>query len=57
MDNLEDWFKAGIDGVGIGSTLVKTDIDTQEELDEIAVKARQLVEFTKEIWTHYRLKE
>lgn len=49
MENMKDWFKAGIDGVGIGSTLVKTEISTKEELDAITVKASQFTERLKKI--------
>ncbi|WP_431128656.1 bifunctional 4-hydroxy-2-oxoglutarate aldolase/2-dehydro-3-deoxy-phosphogluconate aldolase [Flagellimonas flava] len=47
MDNLEEWFKAGIDGVGVASTLVKKEASKQEDLIEIVGKAQQFVAFTK----------
>lgn len=47
MDNLEEWFKAGIDGVGVASTLVKKETSKQEDLSEIVGKAQQFVAFTK----------
>ncbi|WP_422350595.1 bifunctional 4-hydroxy-2-oxoglutarate aldolase/2-dehydro-3-deoxy-phosphogluconate aldolase [Flagellimonas sp.] len=47
MDNLEHWFKAGIDGVGVASTLVKKEINMQEDLSEIVGKAQQFVAVTK----------
>ncbi|MBO0324129.1 bifunctional 4-hydroxy-2-oxoglutarate aldolase/2-dehydro-3-deoxy-phosphogluconate aldolase [Muricauda sp. CAU 1633] len=47
IDNMGDWFTAGIDGVGIGSTLVKSEINTEEELDAITISASRFVERLK----------
>lgn len=41
LDNIKDWLDAGIDGLGIGSTLVKAKFDTEVELEDILTKARQ----------------
>ncbi len=47
IDNMKDWLDAGVDGLGIGSTLVKQEANTQEDLDSIASKARQFKEFIR----------
>ena len=47
MSNMKDWFDAGVDGLGIGSTLVKSEINGQEDLNHITAKARQFKEFIK----------
>tara|TARA_R110002096_G_scaffold137098_1_gene290185 strand:- start:188 stop:817 length:630 start_codon:yes stop_codon:yes gene_type:complete len=47
LDNTEEWLNAGIDGLGLGSSLVKTDINTNEELNNIISKAQQFKKLTK----------
>jgi len=47
MANLSDWLDAGIDGIGVGSTLIKQETKTTEELDGIASKARQFKDLIK----------
>lgn len=47
IDNMEDWLNAGIDGLGLGSSLVKTEINTNEELNNIVTKAQQFKKLTK----------
>ena len=48
IDNLKDWLDGGIDGLGIGSTLVKAQIHTQEDLDHITSRARQFKELIRD---------
>ncbi|MER3373403.1 MAG: bifunctional 4-hydroxy-2-oxoglutarate aldolase/2-dehydro-3-deoxy-phosphogluconate aldolase [Allomuricauda sp.] len=47
VDTMNDWFKAGIDGVGIGSTLVPPGVGTEEELNAITICASKFVEHLK----------
>ncbi|MCL6267915.1 bifunctional 4-hydroxy-2-oxoglutarate aldolase/2-dehydro-3-deoxy-phosphogluconate aldolase [Flagellimonas myxillae] len=44
QDTMQDWFEAGIDGVGIGSALVKSDIQTIEDLNTLEQNATRFVE-------------
>ena len=47
IDNTEEWLNAGIDGLGLGSSLVKTEINTNEELNNIIIKAQQFKKLPK----------
>ena len=48
IDNMEDWLNAGIDGLGIGSTLVKPEINSEEDLDHIIKKSTTILGIYKE---------
>ncbi|WP_136468313.1 bifunctional 4-hydroxy-2-oxoglutarate aldolase/2-dehydro-3-deoxy-phosphogluconate aldolase [Flagellimonas onchidii] len=45
--NIKKWLEAGIDGIGIGSTLVKQEMNTPEDLENIILKANRFKEFIK----------
>lgn len=45
--NMGDWFESGIDGVGIGSTLVPSEVATEEDLNAIKISASKFVERLK----------
>lgn len=47
LKNTEEWIKAGIDGFGLGSSLVKTEINTHEDLSDIITKAQQFIKIIK----------
>lgn len=49
LDNMEEWFDVGIDGVGIGSTLVRSEIGTLKEWEAIELNASRFVERLKNI--------
>lgn len=40
QDTIADWFEAGIDGVGLGSSLVKSTVKTDGEFKAITAKAK-----------------
>ncbi|WP_396600595.1 bifunctional 4-hydroxy-2-oxoglutarate aldolase/2-dehydro-3-deoxy-phosphogluconate aldolase [Algibacter sp. R77976] len=46
LDNTEAWLDAGIDGLGLGSSLVQSEINTTEELNDIIIKAQQFKKLT-----------
>ncbi|MGX1930900.1 bifunctional 4-hydroxy-2-oxoglutarate aldolase/2-dehydro-3-deoxy-phosphogluconate aldolase [Flagellimonas sp. 2504JD4-2] len=49
LDNMEEWFEAGIDGVGVGSTLVKSEIKTLGEWEAVERNASRFVDHLKNI--------
>ena len=42
-DNISDWFKAGVDGVGLGSCLVNGNAETDSDFNGIAIMAKKLI--------------
>lgn len=44
--NIGDWFEAGIDGVGLGSSLVKSSDKTDAELKRITALAEKFIKLT-----------
>lgn len=47
IHNIEEWMTAGVNGVGVGSALIDTDIQTDEDLKNISVRAEKLLEFIR----------
>ncbi|MEX0313975.1 MAG: bifunctional 4-hydroxy-2-oxoglutarate aldolase/2-dehydro-3-deoxy-phosphogluconate aldolase [Allomuricauda sp.] len=49
LNNIEEWFDAGIDGVGVGGTLITSEIKTLEEWEAIEYNASRFVDRLKKI--------
>lgn len=43
---INDWFEAGIDGVGLGSSLVKSSFKTDSDFKRITAKAKKFIKLT-----------
>ncbi len=46
LSNIKDWFEAGIDGVGVGGSLVK--LDANNSLEDIYNTAKAMIDIVKE---------
>ncbi len=44
--NMRDWFDAGIDGVGLGSSLVKSNVTTEADFKKITAMAEKFLKLT-----------
>ncbi len=44
--NIADWFEAGIDGVGLGSSLVKSSVKTDADFNRITALAEKFIKLT-----------
>ena len=44
--NMRDWFEAGIDGVGLGSSLVKSNVTTEADFKRITAMAEKFLKLT-----------
>jgi 2-dehydro-3-deoxyphosphogluconate aldolase/(4S)-4-hydroxy-2-oxoglutarate aldolase len=43
--NIQDWLEAGIDGVGLGSSLVKSDVRTDADFKQVTALAKKFRKF------------
>lgn len=44
--NLQDWFEVGINGVGLGSSLVKSSVETDADFERITALAEKFIKLT-----------
>ncbi len=47
-ENIRDWFEAGIDGVGLGSSLVKSSVRTEADFKRITALAEKFIKIIVE---------